>query len=197
MGKVLKLKISKNLIGNYILYNIPFDGKRSVLGRDPALYDLHPDHNFIKKLNKSSMPEAIKIYNYKVISPNSKFFEYIAGCLGLGQNDGVVDILDTGLNQIPDFNKLNIKDIFVDKANHIPFPYIKPVFEMRSTIEENYPFLKIMVKNKLSKQEGLNTIEALFLSLMNEFGLDLDNILKNENYSVIDYFSDNPVDIMK
>jgi len=30
--------------------------------------------------------------------------------------------------------------------------------------------------------------------MMNEFGLDLENVLKNENYSVIDYFSDNPTD---
>jgi len=157
-GSSLKARAFRKLIGDYILYNIPFDNKKSVLGKDTVLYDLHSNHMFIKKLNKTAIPESIRIYNYKVISPYSGFFNVISKCLGLGQNNGVVDILDTNLDNLSNYEKLWTMDVYVPKANHIPFPYIKSVFEIRATIEQNYSFLKIMLKGKFTKQEGLDII---------------------------------------
>ncbi len=195
-GNSLKAKNMRNLIGNYILYNIPFDGRKNVLGRDPALYDLHPDHRLIKKLNKASLPENITVYNYRVKHCYSVFFGNLGKYLGLLENDGVVDIRDTELNHIPASDKFKIEDIFVEKANHIPFPYIKPVFELEKTVEEYYSFLKILLKVRVSKKEEIILIYALMKAIMQEMGLDIGYILKNENYSVIDYFAENPLDIL-
>ena len=105
----------------------------------------------------------------------------------------VVDFRDTGVDHIPDFNTLNNTDFIVNNANHIPFPYIKPVFELRETVTQYYGFLKILLKKDQSKDQGINLLYALLKAIMTEFGLDLEYLLENENYSVIDYFADNPI----
>lgn len=185
----------RKIIGDYILYHIPFDGYKNVLGKDPALYDLHPDHKFIRELNKSTIPSDIEIFNFRVKSPYAKMFKNIGTFLNLTDNDGVVDFDDTSLINIKNYKELKIKDYIVEKANHIPFPYIKPLYELRETITKYYPFLKIMVKKNVSKVESINIIQAMMLAIMNEFGLNLDYLLKNENYSVIDYFAENPIEL--
>ena len=72
-------------------------------------------------------------------------------------------------------------------------PYIKPVFEMKETIDKNYGVLKILLKKNVSKEEGVIIIYLLFTAIMKEFGLELNKLMKEENYSVIDYFAENPV----
>lgn len=183
----------RKIIGNYILYFIPFDGKSCVLGTDPTIWDLHPKHNLIKRLKKVPIPDTVKIYNYRVIEPYALMFKKLGKFLELEKNDGVVDYRDTFLDDIPNYKKLEIVNFDVEKANHIPFPYIKAVYELRETIESYYSFLKILLKQKGTKEENITTLYALFKAIMTEFGLDLDYFLKNENYSVIDYFAENPV----
>ncbi len=193
-GPSSKAKAFRQIIGTYILYKIPFDGHKRVLGTDPTLKDLHPDHRLIKTLNKQSIPENIKIFNFRVKSAYAPMFKNLGKYLKLGENDGAVDFKDTDLNHIPNIDKILLKNFTVEKANHIPFPYIKPVFELRDTITDNYAFLKILLKNNQSKEDGINILLALFKAIMNEFGLDLEYLLKNENYSIIDYFAENPID---
>ncbi|MCG8572495.1 MAG: hypothetical protein MJB14_20370 [Spirochaetes bacterium] len=188
-------RLARKIIGLYILYRIPFDGKKSVLANDPALHDLHPDHKFIKKISEISLPAAIPIINYKVTSPYAMVFENIGKYLQLEQHDGVVDSRDTSLSSIPNFKQLNITNIYVKKANHIPLPYIKPLFELEETINHHYRFLRILVKEKTSsKEKDILLIQAVFTAIMNEVGLDLDYFMEHENYSVIDYFAENPVE---
>jgi len=183
----------RDFIGYYILYFIPFDGKKRVLGNDPALYDLHPDHYFIRTLNKVEIPEDIPIVNFIVRSAYAPMFKAIGKYLRLGENDGVVDVRDNDLSHIPNYNKLKIKNYYVENSNHIPMPYIKPVFEMKETIDKNYGVLKILLKKNVSKEEGVIIIYLLFTAIMKEFGLELNKLMKEENYSVIDYFAENPV----
>jgi hypothetical protein len=193
-GDGLCAKAMRKIIGDYILYFIPFDGRKDVLGNDPALWDLNPKHRFIKILNKAAIPEDISIYNYKVKRAYSGFFYNLSRYLKLEENDGVVDYRDTDLTHIPGSDKLVMKDIIVDKANHIPFPYIKPIYELKQTIAENYGFLKILLKKKgKSKEENITVILALMKAIMQEMDFDLDYFLKNEDYSVIDYFAEHPV----
>lgn len=192
-GDSIVSKLMQNIIGAYILYFIPFDGYKRVLGNDPALRDLHPDHRFIKGLNKASIPKDIIIHTFKVKSAYAEMFVNIGKYLGLQKNDGVVDMRDTDLSHIPDGKELNITDHIVEKANHIPFPYIKPLFEMEDTISDNYLFLKILIKESTTKEEEIILIYAALQAIMTEFGLDLEYLLKNENYSVIDYFAEFPI----
>lgn len=195
-GDSLKAKGMRKLVSNYILYFIPFDGRKRVLAGDPALWDLHPGHNFVKRLNKVTIPDEIKIYNYRVKTPYARMFVSISSYLGLGDSDGVVDYDDTGLELIPNYEQLIITDIDVAKANHIPFPYIKPVYELDETVAEFYPVLKVLLKEKVkSKEEGVKLVEALFTAIMHEFGLDLDYYLEHEDYSVIDYYAENPLEL--
>ena len=193
-GDSPKAKFYRKIIGNYILNKIPFDGHKRVLRGDPTLKDLHPGHRLIKTLNKEPMPNNIKIYNFRVKSAYAPMFKNLSKYLGLGENDGVVDFSDTGLDLIPNNRNLIIKDYIVKEANHIPFPYIKPIFELRETVSQYYGFLKILLKNNQSKQQGINLLHALLKAIMVEFGLDLEYLLENENYSVIDYFAENPID---
>jgi len=188
-------KFLRKIVGSYILYNIPFDGHKNVLGFDPAIKDLHPGHRLIKSLNNECLPESINVYNFRVIKPYALMFENLADYLKLGKSDGAVDFLDTSLTDLPGFDKINNFDIIVEKANHIPFPYIKPVYHLKETIDENYFFLKILLNKKAEKDQNIVLIEGLFLAIMQEFGLKLEYLLKNENYSVIDYFADNPIQI--
>jgi len=181
------------LLSEYILFFIPFDGHSRVLGNDPALFDLHPKHMLVKNLNKTIIPEDINIYNYRVKSAYAPMFKNISKFLNLGENDGVVDYKDTSLELIPNYSKLHIKDIDVESANHIPLPYIKPLFELRETIENYYSVLGLLLKKKMSKEEAIDTVYALFTAIMIETGLDLKKFLANENYSVIDYFAENPI----
>ncbi len=192
-GLSLNAKSFRKLIGNYILYKIPFDGHKNVLGTDPMLRDLHPDHRLIKILSKEPIPENIKIYNFRVKSANALMFKNLSKYLKLEDNDGVVDFRDTEIRDIPNGNKVFVEDYIINNANHIPFPYIKPVYELRETISQYYGFLKILLKENQSKEEGINILNGLFKAIMNEFGLDLKYLLKNENYSIIDYFAENPV----
>ncbi len=194
-GKGLAARFMRRVIGDYILYGIPFDGKRDVLGFDPALWDLNPKHRMIKGLMKQPLPMDIKIYNYRVKKPFSKLFDNLSRYLKLGESDGVVDFRDTDLTQLPQGEKLNMEDIVVKKANHIPFPYIKPIYELRETIDENYGFLKILVKKKENREDDVTLLNALFKAIMQEMGFDLEYFLKNEDYSVIDYFVGYPVEL--
>ena len=186
-------KFVTDLLSAYILYFIPFDGRKRVLANDPALYDLNPEHRFIKVLNKTPIPEDIKIYNYKVRAPYARMFEMLARSSGLGDSDGVVDYLDTSLDNIPDYEKLHITDIEVDKANHIPMPYIKPLFELRDTVEKKYGIMKLLVKSGKDKEENIDMICALFFAIFKEMDFIPEDFIKNKNYSVIDYFAENPV----
>lgn len=186
-------KFLKGAIRDYILYFIPFDGLNNYLGTDPALWDLHPSHAFIKSLNKTRIPNSIILINYMVENAYSPAFKNIGQFLGLYKNDGVVDIKDTYLDNVPNFTELNIKNITVERANHIPMPYIKPLFELRETVTKNYPFLKILCKKVKNKEDGIDKVQAVISVVMKEMGLELDHFLKHENYSVIDYFADNPV----
>ncbi len=195
-GNSKKAKFMRKLIGDYILYQIPFDGVKNVLGRDPALWDLHPNHRLIKTLNNTSIPSHIRIYNFIVLSAYAEMFANLGKYLKLEDNDGVVDYRDTELSHIPNGDKLQITDYIVKKANHIPFPYIKPVFELRETLFEYYGFLGILIKKKVTKDEGVTILYALMKAIMIEFGLDLEYLLKHENFSVIDYFAENPIDFM-
>ena len=120
-------------------------------------------------------------------------FEYISSCLNLDKNDGVVDYLDTELDHLPGYSNLAVTNIKVEKANHIPFPYIKPLYELEKTVSDYYPVLKIMLKKKSSRENDIKIIHAFLSALMNELGLNLKEFLEHENYSVIDYFADNPV----
>jgi len=185
----------RKIVGNYILYYIPFDGHKNVLGFDPAIKDLHPDHRMIKSLNSESLPESVNVYNFRVIHPYAIMFNSLGYYLKLGKSDGAVDFDDTALTHLPGYDRINNFDVIVEKANHIPFPYIKPVYHLSETIDENYSFLKILLKKKVNKEQNEVLLEALFLAIMHEFGLKLDDLLKNENYSVIDYFADNPIEI--
>jgi len=194
-GNTNKAKILRKILGAYVIYNVPFDGYKSVLGNDPALKDLHPKSKLIKNLKKVAIPENISIYNFRVESAYAEFFIKIGKYLKLGKCDGVVDYNDTELNDLPNSDKLNIKDYIVDKANHIPFPYIKPVFELRDTVEEFYGFLGMLVKGRIEKEKGIILVYALMKVIMNEMNLDLDYLLKNEDYSVIDYFAEHPIEI--
>lgn len=72
-------------------------------------------------------------------------------------------------------------------------PYIKPLFEMIDTIDKNYLFLKVLIKEEVNKKDGVMIIYALFTEIMKEFGLDWDKIMKEENYSIIDYFVNNHI----
>ena len=193
VGDSLKARRMRKLIGNYILYCIPFDGEKGVLGRDPALYDLHPAHRFVNSLNNENIPKEIKIYNFSVKSPFAKMFENVGECLELGKNDGVVDYEDTTLEMIKNYDDLTITNIDVEKANHIPLPQIKPLFELRETVIKFYYFLQITLKGKYEKEEGVDIIHALLLGIMKEFGLELNYFLEHEDYSVIDYFAENPI----
>ena len=192
-GDNISAKIIREILGGYIYYFIPFDGRERVLGTDPALYDLNPTHNFIKKLNKEEIPEDIKIYNFRVKHPYAKMFASIGKYVELDLNDGAVDYRDTSLENIPNFSKLKIKNIDVEQANHIPMPYIKPLFELRETVEKFYPVLSLLLKEKESKEDGVSIVQALISSITLEFGLDLKKFMKEENYSVIDYFAEHPV----
>ena len=192
-GNSGKAKFLKSAIRDYILYFIPFDGLNNYLGTDPALWDLHPSHAFIKTLNKTAIPNSIILINYMVENAYSPTFKNIGQFLGLDKNDGVVDILDTYLDYVPNFGELKIKNITVDKANHIPMPYIKPLFELRETVTKNYAFLKILCKKVKNKEDGIDKVQAVISVIMKEMGLELEHFLKHENYSVIDYFADNPV----
>jgi hypothetical protein len=182
-----------DILSAYILYFVPFDGKKRVLGTDPALYDLNPKHGFVKRLNKTAIPSNIKIYNFRVRSPYAKIFELLAACSGLGESDGVVDFLDTGLDGIPGSGNLVISDTIVNNANHIPMPYIKPIFELRGTIEKNYAVLKLLLKSDNGREQNVDTISVLFLTIFNEMDFIPEDFMKNKNYSVIDYFAENPV----
>jgi hypothetical protein len=182
-----------DILSAYVLYFIPFDGRKRVLGNDPALYDLNPEHGFVKKLNKTPIPENIRIYNYRVKTPYAKMFKMLAESSGLGQSDGVVDYLETSLDGIPGFDLLSINDIDVDRANHIPMPYIKPLFELRDTVDKNYSVLRLLLKTDNGRNENINVICALFYSIFKEMDFDPAEFMKNKNYSVIDYFAENPV----
>jgi len=192
-GNSGRAKFLKGAIRDYILYFIPFDGLNNYLGTDPALWDLHPSHAFIRTLNKTGIPNSIILINYMVENAYSPAFKNIGQFLRLGKNDGVVDINDTYLDNVPNFTELNIKNVTVEKANHIPMPYIKPLFELRETVTKNYPFLKILCKKAKNREDGIDKVQAVISVVMKEMGLELDHFLKHENYSVIDYFADNPV----
>ncbi len=183
----------RGVLTDYILYFIPFDGHKRVLGNDPALYDLHPKHRLVILLNKTPIPENIAIYNYRVNNAYSTLFKNIGRFLNLEKNDGVVDFNDASLELIPGYDKLSITDIEVDRANHIPLPYIKPLFELRETVENYYPVLGALLKKKTNKEESIDTVYALMSAILIETGLDLEFFLENENFSVIDYFAENPV----
>jgi len=148
----------------------------------------------IKILSKTGIPENIKIYNFRVESANAKMFANLGKYLGLDKNDGAVDFRDTTLEGIPNYEKLIVKDYIIKGANHIPFPKIKPVFEMHQTMSDYYGFMKILLNGNYSKSEGVFILHGLMSAIMKEFGLDLEYVLKNENYSIIDYFADNPID---
>jgi hypothetical protein len=192
-GDSFQAKTFRKIIGNYIINKIPFDGYKRVLNGDPTLKDLHPDHRLINTLNNEPIPDNIKIYNFRVKSAYALMFKNLSKYLNLNKNDGVVDFRDTDLNHIPNSSNLKITDYIVDKANHIPFPYIKPVFELQETITQYYGFLKILLKKDQQKDQGINLLHALLKTIMIEFGLDLQYLLENENYSVIDYFAENPI----
>lgn len=181
----------RKIVGDYILYHIPFDGYRGVLGFDPALKDLHPESRYLSKIRNNFIPSEIDVYNYRVTKPYSKMFENVAGYLRLELNDGVVDFRDTDTSYITSGNY--VQDIAVDAANHIPFPYIKPLYELNNTIDKFYPFLSILVKRPVKRKDGVVLIEALFHAIMEEFDFNLKRFLVEEDYSVIDYFADNPV----
>lgn len=193
-GSSSNAKSFRKLIGNYILYKVPFDGHKRVLGTDPMLRDLNPDHRLIKNLNNEPIPGNIKIFNFRVKSANALMFKNLSRYLKLGENDGVVDFRDTEIRDIPNGDDLIVKDYIINNVNHIPFPYIKPAYELRETISQYYGFLKILLNGNQSKEEGINILHGLFKAIMYEFGLDLKYLLENENYSVIDYFADNPVE---
>lgn len=186
----------RSLLSEYILFFIPFDGYNRVLGNDPALYDLHPKHRLLKLLNNTIIPENIKIYNYRVRNAYAPLFKNIGYFLSLGQNDGVVDYNDTSLELIPNYDRLKILEIDVENANHIPLPYIKPLFELRETITKYYSVLGLLLKRSMKKDEAIDTVYALFNAIMTETGLDLKQFLEKENYSVIDHFAENPVSII-
>ena len=65
---------------------------------------------------------------------------------------------------------------------------------MRQTINDSYGFLRILLKINLPKEDGITLIHAVMKAIMQEMDLDLEKLLKYENYSVIDYFADNPVE---
>jgi hypothetical protein len=187
-------KLLRKIVGDYILYHIPFDGHKRVLGTDPALWDLDPRHRLIKMLGRVPLPEDIPIYNYKVLRAYAPMFVEVGKFLELGKNDGVVDYRDTGLDHLPNFNNLDITNYEVERANHIPFPYIEPLYELHDTVDQFYGFLKILVKEKMNRDEGVFVVHALLKAIIVEFGLDLEYFLENEDFSVIDYFAENPVD---
>jgi len=192
-GDSFSAKNMQKLVGDYILYFIPFDGYHGVLGFDPALKDLRPDSRFVQSIKNKKLPDGISVYNYRVEKPYSPMFYNISRYLELGLSDGVVDFDDTFTGNIIDSDRTTT--IVVDKANHIPFPYIKPLYELDKTIEQYYPFLSILIKQPQKRKEGIDIVQALFLSIMEEFNFNLEYFLANEDYSVIDYFADNPVTI--
>ncbi len=186
----------KKLLTNVILYLIPFDGHKNFLGTDPALWDLNPNHRFVKRLNKTPIPPEIKIVNYKVLEPFAKIFVNIGQYTELGKNDGAVAFNDTDLSYLLGFDKLTTKDVIVDKANHIPFPYIKPLFELNKTLDGYYPVIKVLIHKPGKRADDVELIEALMLCVLNEFGFNMNDFFKLYNYSVIDYFAENPVSVV-
>lgn len=192
-GDSANAKILRAIIGSYIIHHIPFDGEKGVLARDPALHDLHPDHRFIKSLKTEPIPGSISIHNYRVKKAYAPIFQNLGKFLLLGENDGAVDLRDTSLAKIPGYNQLKAEDHFVESANHIPFPYIKPLYELRQTVSENYFFLKILISESMSEKKGIDLIEAFMKAVMQEIGFDLAYFIENEDYSVIDYFAEYPV----
>lgn len=192
-GDTVIANLFRDIAGLYVIYGIPFDGGTGTLGFDPALYDLHPDHRFIKNIMKEPIPEHISIQNFKVKSPYAPMFKKIEGYLKLSESDGIVDYSDTSLEKIVNYDKLTIKNHDVDKANHIPFPYIEPLFELRNTVTSFYPIMKILLKNNYSKERGISIIEGILRAVMKELGLELEYFFEHEDFSVIDYFAENPV----
>ncbi len=186
----------KQLLTTVILYFIPFDtAGTNVLGTDPALWDLNPRHSFVKQLNTTAISPEIRIYNYRVKDPYSAAFRNIGRFTGLGESDGAVAFTDTDLSFLPGYENLRVQDIIVDHANHIPFPYIKPLFELTNTLDGYYPLINILIRKPENRQKSVELTEALMLCVLNEFGLNLPEFMANYNYSVIDYFADHPVDI--
>ena len=120
-------------------------------------------------------------------------FKNLGKFLNLKNHDGAVDVEDTKLDFLNNFDTIDIKNIEVRGANHIPLPYIKAIFELEETVSVNYGFLKILLKNRHSKKDGINLVQAVMRVVMKEMGLDLEKFMREENYSVIDYFADNPV----
>jgi hypothetical protein len=186
-------KLLRNIVGNYINYFIAIDGKKDVLATDPSLHDLHPDHKLIKTISKEPIPADIRIYNFKVTSAYSKMFTNLGSYLKLEQSDGAVDFRDNDLSEIPDYDELKVKDFIVEKANHIPFPYIKPVFEMNKTIGQYYGIMRILLKENMPKEKGVFILQAMMAAIMQEFGINVDTVMNEDNYSIIDYFVDHPI----
>jgi hypothetical protein len=183
----------RNLVASYILYQVAFDGRRRVLGTDPALYDLNPRHRFIRELNREPLPEGIPVIQFYGRSAHAPLFQSIGSYLSLDENDGVVDSRDIRLTHLPGSDSLRIREISAENVNHIPFPYIKPLYHLPETVHQYYGFLRILLKKSEGRQADERMIQAVLEAVMRETGFELNQLLKSENYSIIDYFADHPV----